>query len=232
MPTVQQIWDRGVDAADLTDSAFPDEDRMLDYVNSACSDIHYMLADAAPDAEWFFSTATINVVAGTGSYTLPTDFHKLLGIWRTQSGRRFRVRKFMRLESSGYSTSPSQSATLELEYVPTYTLKTISTQSIDSIYPPGWDDIAVLGVAARLLHKEEAWEAEKSALALRGEKLGQLMRGVAPRDLAAPDRVEDVTNRWSGSDNRWAASPAFEYRIAGTKLLLVEPAPSESFYNY
>lgn len=232
MPTVLDIWNRGLDYADMTDSTFPDTDHTLDYVNSAISDLHYMLADASPDAEWHYSTATINVVASTGTYSLPTDFYKLLGIWRIDGTRRFPVHKFMRKETGGYSTSPSQSATLSLEYVPRYTLLTSTNDNIDSIYPPGWDDIAAMAVAARLLHREESFEAEKSILSLRGEKLMQLMRGCTPRDIGSPEHVEDVSGRWRGADYRWQVNPAFEYRIAGSSLLLVEPAPNEAYYYY
>lgn len=237
MPTVQQIWDRGVDLADMTGSSFPDTDMMLPYVNSAVSDIHYMLADAVPDCEWHYATATIPVTANDGRYDLPDGtlyssaprFYKLLALWRVENDRRYLVPKYMRSEAHGYKPYPSVSATLLMEYVPAYVNLTAASDSIDDIYPPGWEDIAIMSVAAKLLHREESFDAEKSILALRNEKLGIMMRGVTPRDIGAPERVEDVSDRWRGMDSRWVSSPAFQYRIAGQELLIVEPAEMSSW---
>lgn len=241
MPTVDDIWDAGVEYADMTDSSFPNTDFRLPWVNSALSDIHYMLADATPDAEWTTESATITVTSGTGEYALPDGtlyssapkFYKLLGLWRVESDVRFPVRKFQRLELSGYKAFPSRNATLLMEYVPAFVNLTAHDDDIDDIYPPGWEEIASMAVGMRLLAKEESLDAMKALGALRGEKLTQLMRGVTPRDYGRPDRIEDVTNRWNRSRTiTQTGLPWFYYRIQGSNLQLVEPAPNAAFYTY
>ena len=80
--TVQVILDTAIDLADMRRSNFIDQagtagTELIRYANLAYRDLY---AQIVMSKEHYFTTnASIAVIAGTDSYSLPTDFYKLDG---------------------------------------------------------------------------------------------------------------------------------------------------------
>ena len=83
LTTVQTILDNAIDLADMRNSAFIDVSGTagtegIRYANLAWRDLYQKVILSR---EFYFSTtATITILAGTDSYSLPTDFYKLDGV--------------------------------------------------------------------------------------------------------------------------------------------------------
>ena len=88
--TVQTIIDSAIDLADMRNSAFIGQldntlgttdggtKELLRYVNMAYRDLYQQIIQSK---EFFFNTSyTINIVGGTTSYSLPSDFYKVNGV--------------------------------------------------------------------------------------------------------------------------------------------------------
>lgn len=81
--TVQTIVDSAIDLSDLRNSAFVDQSgtagtELIRYVNMAYRDLYQQIIQSH---EFFYNTsATINIIGGTTSYSLPSDFYKVNGV--------------------------------------------------------------------------------------------------------------------------------------------------------
>ena len=216
--TVQTITDNAIDVSDMRRSGFIDQSgvagsELIRYTNLAYRDLY---AQIVASKEFYFTTATnISVIAGTDTYTLPTDFYKLDGVDLAldNSGRFLTLQPFMFKERnkfrSGLALSvapygqvfrylivagnirflplPSQNNTIQLWYTPEPATLTAMTDSIN--VPIGGDEYMSLYVACLLLAKEES---DTSALnAKRMEVLEQLKTSLKDRDQGSASYVVD-----------------------------------------
>jgi len=220
--TLGDLRARALDYADMTGSNFPVEARVNDYINSAASEFYDLLVDSYED--YFLSTQTITLVAGTGNYALPSDFYKAKRVYYLAGGRRFSIHPFNLEALDGAKTSPLTAGTCELWYVPEMQLMVNDSDTVSSIIPPmikGWPDYIALGAAIRLLIREES---DPSALMAEKKMMQNRIISLAePRDAGIPDSVQDIGHRWN--DVGFAYDPGaflMRYRIMGSNIKFIQ----------
>lgn len=215
--TLGDLKKRALDHADMAGSDFPDDARLVDYVNDALSELHELLAIH----DYLRSKSTITLTAGTEEYLLPSDFYKLSRAWKVSSGRRYVIDKFTLAQLDGHSTTgPSAGATVELWYVPQLKRLKEDGDTVSVALPIGWESYAALHMAVQLLIREES---DPSALIGERDRVKARVLGqVEPRDAGLPDEIEDYYGRWNGAILDVAADRTLRYRVLGNKILFVE----------
>tara|TARA_R100001530_G_scaffold7148_3_gene7983 strand:+ start:1823 stop:2521 length:699 start_codon:yes stop_codon:yes gene_type:complete len=222
--TLATLRARALDYADMTDSNFPNADRVDDYINSAASEMYDILVNAYED--YFLTTNTITLVSGTEDYALPSDFYKAKRVYYVSGGRRFAIDRFNLDDLSGAKTGPLSTGSAELWYVPEMTFMDTAgpTDTVGEIIPPmvnGWADFLAISAAIKLLIREES---DPSALMREKEVLKQRMISMAePRDAGLPDTIQDTSRRWA--DIGYAFDPGaftLRYRIMGGNIKFVQ----------
>jgi hypothetical protein len=163
--SVQTIVDSAIDLADMRNSQFIDQSgaagtELIRYVNLAKRDLYNQLVQV--NEHYFTTTATINVVGGTDTYSLPADFYKLDGVdlqVDALSGRFLTLRPFMFNERNKFRSGlafsnapygqvfkyllvgnsirflpiPSQASTVQVWYTPTPTVVTSFADTIETV---------------------------------------------------------------------------------------------------
>lgn len=224
--TVQTIVDSAVDLADMRNSAFIDQSgtagtELIRYVNMAYKDLY---AQIVLSKEFYFTTSTtINVVGGTSSYTLPSDFYKLDGVDMAldNSGRYLTLKPFQFMERNKFRSGlaltvapygqvfryiivgtniqfiplPSQSSVIQLWYTPEPV--SISSFSTSLSLPIGCDEYMALTIACRMLDKEETDTSSLNAKRL--EVLDQLRNSLKDRDQGSASYVVDESTINAGA---------------------------------
>jgi hypothetical protein len=169
----------------------------------------------------------IDVVADQEDYLLPEDFYKFRKVFPIVSGRRhYPLKKFdlnelgeadslsailtSPIEDTKYSIRgqrlwlhpiPSSAAQLELWYVPQFHYLRNNNDLVPSIFPNGWEEFVVEGVAARLLEKEESDASAQRAR--QKEVLQRIMILAEDRDVGEPHQMQDVEGYNDSWGNGW-----------------------------
>ena len=224
--TVQVILDTAIDLADMRRSNFIDQagtagTELIRYANLAYRDLY---AQIVMSKEHYFTTnASIAVIAGTDSYSLPTDFYKLDGVDLAldNSGRYLTLQPFMFKERnkfrSGLALStapfgmvmryvlvgdnirfiplPSQSATIQLWYTPEP--ETLATFADYIHVPIGGDEYMSLYVACAMLAKEESDSTTLNQKRL--EVLDQMRVSLKDRDQGSGSCIIDESTINAGA---------------------------------
>ena len=161
---------------------------------------------------------TIAVVPDIQEYSMPSDFYKFRKIFPIVNSRRYApLRKFnlrelgeadtfaailaRPIEYTRYKVSgnrlmlhpiPTNTAELELWYVPQYDPVVNLDDKIDFRFPFGWDQYVIEGVAAALLEKEES---DGSAQRARQQAaLQRILIMAEDRDVGEPHQMQDTEN--------------------------------------
>jgi hypothetical protein len=208
-----------LDYADMTNSSFPNATRLVEYINKELAVLHDLLVNA--DQDYFLSTQSISVLAGTEEYSLPTDFQRALKVWWISNNRRIGVPVFQLADMDGSYESPMRGGTAELWYMPELTELVNDADKISDVMKPlpiGWDDYIALGAAIRLLIREES---DPSALVAERDRILSRMIALAePRDEGAEDSITDSSNRWHETYFT-NLDGALRYRIMGDKIRFI-----------
>ncbi len=77
--SIQNLLDRTRLAADMAKSSFVKDTEAIDRINTAITELHDLMI-AAYDADYYYTTQTVSMVADQPEYTLPDDFYKLAGV--------------------------------------------------------------------------------------------------------------------------------------------------------
>lgn len=214
--TLTQLRARVREAADMVGSGFvTDTATSLDaFINASADELWDILTTEFED--YAVSSTPLSVVASTGTYALPADFYKLLGVDLSVNGEEYPLQEFTfrerhrykagdlsspelpmyRLEGSNLRLRPTPTAAYSgtLWYVPTRARLVNPADELVGV--SGWEEFVVVGAAIKCLLKEEsdasALMAEKAALKIRIEE------AAAVRNPGAPARVVDVEglNDW------------------------------------
>ncbi len=228
-PTAQQIYDRALDYADLTGSAFPSSARGLDAINAALSKLHYLLADM-PEDNRYHASANITVVGGTGAYNLPSDFWRLVQAYFKTSDYRSPLRKFNPATIGGFHLTPITGGTVELWYMREYSPVANIANEIDGSFPLGWEDWAALELACRLCIRGENMQMWQALSAERETAWRNIVQHAQPRDAGHPDSIVDVSARWASYpvDTASVLSRELYYRIMGTQIHILQADPASA----
>jgi hypothetical protein len=225
--TVQSIVDTAIDLADMRNSKFIDQSGTADselirYANIAYRDLYNIIIQA--NNQYFTTSTTINIVGGTDTYALPSDFYKLDGVdlqIDATSKRFLTLRPFMFAERNKFRSGlaftnspygqvfkylmvgnnirflplPSMSGTVWLWYTPTPTVITSFSDTIEVMV--GGDEYLSLVIAMAMLAKEES-----DTTALNGKRLEvlqQLKNVLQVRDNGAPEYITDEASLNAGA---------------------------------
>lgn len=199
--------------ADMAESGFISEAEANAYVNDALSELHDLLVMTYEDH--FQTSDNVSLVAGTESYSLPTDFQKLLAVHLVEGGKRFPLRQFSAGEIARYgsdflsvpagnasllyrlsgnkiffSPKPSAAGTVELWYVPQFAPLTDDADVVSYAICPGWDEYAEVRAAIDCLSKEQSdTSAQERKLARLTDRI---TKAATKRNAGEPQRIRDV----------------------------------------
>ena len=191
-----------------------------EYINQSYAELYDLLVDSEQD--WFLSSASVSIVAGTESYALPSDFYRIRGVDITVAGVPVDVTRWKFEERRLYSTTylgqwgidsriayhltatniqfkptPDTAVTATLWYYPAPPRMVGDMDDMDGV--AGWEEYIVLGAAIKMLTKD-------------GRDCGLL---IAERDrqeariISQASRSDDVPHRVARRRNAAVGIPGF-----------------------
>lgn len=223
--TLRDIATRARIYADQRQSnGFINDDEMLLMLNDCYCELYDTLVGSY--ANYFSSTDTITLVAGTVDYSLPADFYKIIGVDFQISANNFcTLMPFPEAERNvnGYSTTAFPAGSIRLRYVPAATTFTSLDDEFDGI--SGWDRLLSLLVAIDIMDAEES---ETKPLTLKYQRtLARIMQMATDRDVGMPATVSDIYKT-----NIWNPYGSLRYRLYGDviEFLNTSYAGGPTFY--
>lgn len=191
------LWAQALDAADFTNTQFPDVNRKADLANAGIKRLHYMCANSSQN--FICSVYPFTIVAGVQYYNLPLDFYRLLKIYFVENGM-YRVMRRATFEMiHGFENTISEVSTpnCEMNYVPAapkFKNPPDDNEVIATNFPDGFEDAIVQEIRVRILGKAE--KPTTDAVRDRDAALGEVREYLEPRDAAEPMEMVDIHQRW------------------------------------
>lgn len=210
--SLQSIADRARVHADLKSSGFISDTEMLGILNECWGELFDELVMSYEN--YYSSTDTITLVAGTTSYALADDFYKIIGVdYKISANDYVTLRPFMEGERNSTLTSNVNipSGELQIRYVPAPAIFTDLADEVDGV--AGWDRLLSLLAAIDMLDSEETDSGPLYKKYLR--TLDRIRGAAAPRDAGFPARIVDVTKGTGGMYG------SLQYRLRGDSIELV-----------
>lgn len=177
----------------------------------------FVLVSQCNGGERTITSTTINTVAGTTTYALPTDLERVVSVDMTIAGQSYWLQPFQHEErgqlaasavylSGAYPTSykitgdslelqppPSGVYAVFVRYVPTPPLLTTSTSSFDTIARLG-EEYVTYWAARIICESDRAWDVADRYSARLGELEVKIQTQVRMRG-DGPMRIADVSSR-------------------------------------
>ena len=220
--TRANLRDRAREIADRVGSTFATDTEINKWIDDEGWELHDILVSKFE--EYFDSSASTAVVAGTSTYALPTNFYKLQYADLILGGHTYTLRRFMNRERNRYqdvssilgqydyrilgsnirlAPTPTSSGTLVVGFVPQYTPFAADGTLVNSAVPQGWEAYIAMGAAAKILIKEESDAG--AVMALKGQLLDRITQMAEDRDVNESGRIVDVSNRfgWRDTEEGW-----------------------------
>lgn len=190
--------------ADMENTTFVTDAELTTYINSAIQELYDTLVYKMEDYYTISGTIVTDGVADT--FTLPSDFYKLIAVDYLLAGNLEPMERFnfqdrhrykynaqllrYRIIKNSIMFKPRPAPqTITIWYAPAFTPLALDADTFDGIN--GWEDIVVTDCAIKCLLKEESdvsmLLAEKAGLMERIEKVAN------NRDMGRPETVADVT---------------------------------------
>lgn len=208
--TLQELIDDSRDRADMVGSTFISDSQFTRYINKS-KDALYDYLIGAYGEDYYTKDFDFNLVGGTDSYSLPSDFYKLVSVEFDLGGGEFLpLKRFsMRDRGRGYfnryyntykyrlmndqiifTPNPSTGSSMKLWYVPLATNLVNLTDTLKGF--SGWEEFIIIDVAIKAMRKEESDTVE-----LERDRIGmvdRLNKMRMNRDAANPKRVKDTSS--------------------------------------
>ncbi len=191
-------------------------------INQAAKEFFDLLV-AARGQEYFITSTTLAVVAGTAAYSLPAAFYELGSVtleWSTTDHEIVRPLASLadradytpptiwnRYSAKGYRLRGSQSAVTQIEFVPTPTsavtarvqyipVMTELVNAGDTLQTAnGWDKLISLKVALEMLSIKGSTKQRSTIRELFDEQLERVTAMAVDQDANEPGRIRDVQHR-------------------------------------
>lgn len=207
--TLAEIRTRARQRADMQDSTFVTDSELNGYISASYAVLYERLVLSG--IAYFESTQTINVVAGTNLYALPSNHMSTVGVdWVRSSGKFLPLRRLMVRERDTFQEpaeravayrlvgnsiqlypDPSSAQTYRHIYVPAPADLTLDTDTVDGV--SGWEEFIVNDAARKCLMKEES---DTSALEREIDRnLSRLDEARLNRYVADAPRIGDEDDR-------------------------------------
>ncbi len=215
--TLTTLRARVRELADMVGSDFvTDTATSLDaFINASADELYDLLTLKFQD--YNLSSTALTTANGTGTYALPSDFYKLMGVDITINGREMALNEFTfserhrhqagdvgspalsyRIEGTNLRIRPTPTAVYSgtIWYTPTRALLVNAGDTLAGV--SGWEEYVVVDAAIRCLAKEESdtTALERKLMALKQ----RIEEAAAVRSPAEPSRMVDVY----GLDNGWS----------------------------
>jgi len=206
----RQLSDTEGDTSNITDA------ELTALANRHLTEVYDALVDAGP-ADYYASSQTVNVVAGTIAYALPADFRDLLEVYVHESDSERRILRPMGNGERGRYQAPLAATTLTVEYVPAPGTLVANGDTFDGV--SGWEELIANLMARDVMVKREA--DPSVVLHTIAELRGRIARRARMRDRANPKRITDLDEQSS----LWfptASSNVSAYRLRGGNLEVYE----------
>jgi len=193
----------------MVNSQFASDAEITKLINVAYARLHNIFVGKYED--YTVTNATIPLVAGTNTYTLPTDFFKERQFNYVSGGTTTPMRRFafgqygpMRSVGAGggdlqfrilngntlYVAPTPSTGSIEIWYVPQCTPLVLDTDTLATFIPYGAEEYIIYDVAINLALKEES---DISALvAMKRDFERELEAMMMNRNISYPDKVADV----------------------------------------
>lgn len=211
--TLLQLRDSSKDRADMANSRLVSDARWNEYINAAKDELYDLLVSAYGE-DYYTASTTFNLVSGTSSYSLPSDFYKLRGVdFKVDTQNYAPLKKFEFADRNRYSygayywrsrclryryriignsihftPTPNENTEIKLWYIPISTNLVDDTDELDGFN--GWHEFVIIRAAILALRKEESDTSELKA------DLGEQMERIAKirhnRNAGQPAKVTDV----------------------------------------
>jgi len=80
--------------ADMENSQFITDDEWRRMINRSYAELYDLIVTSANSEDYFLTSGTINLVSGTSTYDLPTDFYKSRGVDLNTGGAKVPLRRY------------------------------------------------------------------------------------------------------------------------------------------
>jgi hypothetical protein len=210
--TFADLKTRARQLADMEFSQFVSDDEVGYYINAGAQGLYDLLISAG---ELYKITSTsISLVANQDTYSLPSDFYKLLGVDLSSQGQPVTLKKFEFAERNKYSyypfyntrgltalkyivqgdslrfiPMPNSNDSITVWYAPTMPALVNDADTFDGVN--GWEDYIVFDAAIKMLIKEESDPTAIMSMKKEVEQSIQKMKVI--RDQGGQYKVSDVT---------------------------------------
>lgn len=211
--TLSQLRDQIRQRADIVRSQHQTDAEINGYINASIRELRDLLIQKFGE-DYFASNANITTVANTDTYTLPTDFFKLLGVDLQLTNSEFiTLKPFMFAERNRYNVNilrgtygsqytryrlqgnniiirpiPTSAVTLKLWYVPMFTSLSVDSDTWDGFN--GWEEFVIVDGTIKAKTKEES--DVKVEMAQKASLIKRIEEAAGNRDAGLSFRVVDV----------------------------------------
>jgi len=211
--TLLELRTRARQRADMVNSGFVSDSELNVYINASYAELYDLLVSKHGE-DYFVDSFNITTTNNVETYSLPSDFYKLLGVdlqldtssnWVSLKRFEFAERNipqiwdikfvdFIRYRVFGSSLKlspvPQSHQNIRVWYIPLPSKLVKDNDTFDGI--DGWEEYVVIDVAIKMLTKEESDTSqllgEKMAMKLRIEQMAEA------RDEGQPARVQDMNS--------------------------------------
>lgn len=212
--TLAQLKTRIRERADMENSGFISDSELLSYINASVAELYDLMISKYGEDYFVASPYLINTISNEDTYSLPSDFYKLLGVdlqldtsnnWVSLKRFDFSERNipqiwdvkfvdFIRYRLFGgdikFSPIPQDAQQIRIWYIPLPIQLTQDTNILNGFN--GYEEYVVIDVAIKMLNKEESDSSmlmsEKAAMKLRIEQMAE------GRDVGQPSKIQDMTS--------------------------------------
>lgn len=199
--------------SDLVSSSIIVAAEWLDYINEGGAELHDLIVNKFEN--YVLSNTTQTLTSGTDTYTLPTTFHKVVGMDWESGTIRYPLRRYMFTERNNYRMDPqvanpdgqyyryniegtsfrlipipSASGTIRIWYVPQYVQLSGDSDVVASYVSNGWEQVIVLTAAIKAIVRLERDPA--ALMAEKAELVQRIINSATARDAGEPARIVDM----------------------------------------
>lgn len=189
--------------ADMVNSTRATDAQITTLINTHWAELYDRLVSVGP-SDYYATTSTVTIVAGTSAYALPANFRSLIGVFLNDGTNRSEVPELPEGTRAGFD-APSAAGTLTLEYVPAPVALVADADAIDGV--SGWDEL-VVQLCARALLRRERRDVSAFDTAI-GEARQRVMNCAPKRNSTGPRSIQDVEATYAASAFAWRLTGAF-----------------------
>ena len=190
--TLAQIRTAAQRRSDMVNSQFVSTAEWTEIINRNLGRFYDILTETHPH-EFYEGTSSITTTSGVSTYSLPSDFYRILMVEYISGNYRFPVEPFNRYTRpflTRYAVPAGRQFTVY--YVPRMTVLANDSDTFDFIQP-GWDDYVIAGSAADALQKEESDNGPQRAV--QEEARQRIVKLSNKRNDGLPDVIPNVSRR-------------------------------------